>query len=130
MTRYYDSSALVRLFVRERESDALLHVIERDPSMAASELVRVEVPRAVRRAIPGGPERFDEVFERIHLVAVRRAALEHAARLGPPALRTLDAVHLASALLLREELDAFVAYDDRLLDAAASMGLPVESPGR
>jgi hypothetical protein len=60
---------------------------------------------------------------------VSSAVLTDAVRLAPASLRSLGAIHLASALLLRDELEAFVAYDECLLNAASALGLPVASPG-
>ena len=65
----------------------------------------------------------------LSLVTLDRELLEVAGKLTPPTLRSLDAIHLATALTLREELEAFVAYDERLLTAASDLGLPVASPG-
>lgn len=69
------------------------------------------------------------MLESTTLLALRTDLLTRAGTLLPPALRSLDAIHLASALIIRDELDAFVAYDARLLEAASALGLPVASPG-
>ncbi|MGH3342270.1 MAG: type II toxin-antitoxin system VapC family toxin [Carbonactinosporaceae bacterium] len=127
---YVDSSALVKLVLSERESAALEHWIDEraDVPHVSSELVQVEVPRAVMRAAPVALLHAREVLDRVGGVSLSPRILETAATLQPPALRSLDAVHLASALLLRRDLTAFVAYDDRLLAAAKALGLPVEQP--
>jgi len=132
---YLDASALVKTVVAEPESSALRAVIAR-ADVAASELVLAEVPRALARL------RFEEDGQRhgvgsqaarvlagLDLVEVTRPLLASAGRLAPPRLRTLDAVHVASALALGDSLDAFVTYDRRQRSAAAAGGLAVLSPG-
>lgn len=125
---FLDSSAATKLVVAEPESAALAARLE-GRELVASGLLVPEVSRAVRRvhghALDGV---LAEVLDLIAYVAVDRPLLARAAELDPPALRTSDAVHLASALLLGPRLDAFVAYDDRLLEAARAAGLPVEHP--
>jgi hypothetical protein len=64
----------------------------------------------------------------VDLVPITRDLLETAADLGPPSLRSLDALHLATALSLGSALDAFVVYDERLARAATEAGLPVVAP--
>ncbi len=125
-----DSSALVKLVVDEPESAALETWLSgRAPlSVAASDLVRVEVIRAVARADPAGVPRARMLLAGVDLVPVSRDLLETAADLGPPSLRSLDAVHLATALGLGSALDAFVVYDERLARAATEAGLPVVAP--
>jgi hypothetical protein len=125
-----DSSALVKLVVDEPESAALETWLSgRAPlSVAASDLVRVEVIRAVARADPAGVPRARTLLAGVDLVPVSRDLLETAADLGPPSLRSLDAVHLATALGLGSALDAFVVYDERLARAATEAGLPVVAP--
>jgi hypothetical protein len=97
--------------------------------MASSEIAISEVLRAVhladsRREIAGRARRR---LEETSLIELSRDLLEHAATVGPPRLRTLDAIHLATALQVQP--DELVAYDRRLLDAAAAAGLSVASPG-
>ncbi|MDP9430272.1 MAG: type II toxin-antitoxin system VapC family toxin [Actinomycetota bacterium] len=125
-----DSSALVKLVLDEPESAALeTWLAARMPlSVVASDLVRVEVVRAVARtdatAIPGART----VLAGVDLVPITRDLLESAADLGPPSLLSVDALHLATALSLGPALDAFVVYDERLARAAADAGLPVVAP--
>jgi len=127
---YLDSSALVKVVAREAETPALLSLLEARPEVASSALAQVEVLRAVRRA--GGRkrdlDRAREVLSRVVLIAVDDSILEAAATLDPAALRSLDAIHLATALELRPESQAIVSYDDRLNAAAEAIGIPVLAP--
>ena len=96
----------------------------------ASSLALTEVPRALARRDPEpvwGPT-WVEVLTRLRLVDLDRSLLTRAGRLPPPGLRSLDAVHLATALAI-PGLDAFVGYDGRLQSAAAALGLLALSPG-
>ena len=124
---YVDSSAVVKLIVAETES-AALHEYVSGESLASSSILRTELARAVARRDPARSTAARLLLASVTLLAADEAVLELAARLGPPSLRSLDAIHLASALELRDELTAFVAYDERLLDAASALGLPVASP--
>lgn len=89
-----------------------------------------ELPRAVGRVGVGPADPvLVSTLRRLSLITLSRAVLRAAGQLEPAGLRTLDAIHLASALRVREHLDAVVAYDDRLLGAARQHGLVVRSPG-
>ena len=127
---YLDSSALVKLVVTEPESSALMEFLQRQSDRVSSAVALTEVPRALRRAGFGASERrrSREVMARIALVDVDRRILVAAAALDPPALRTLDAIHLATALALREDLAAIVTYDRRLAAAAERAHLEVSAP--
>lgn len=126
---YLDSSAIVKLVVTEPESQALRRYLTTRDERVTSGLARVEVLRALRRA--RGDERTlhraEQVLERVALLAVDEPVLHSAADLEPGRLRSLDAVHLATALSL-EGLEALVTYDLRLVDAAAEAGLAVAMP--
>ena len=129
---YLDASALMKLVRREDETSALREWLELRPEHPAvtSELGRVEVLRAARRV---GSQVLGEaraVVGDLDLVAVDRAVQDVACDIGDPPLRTLDALHLASALLLGDGLTAFVAYDRRLAEAARDAGLAVAAPGQ
>jgi len=128
---YLDSSALVKLALTEPESAVLARwLAERaDQPLVSSVLHRAEVPRAVWRAEPGALPRSYRVIKRIAKVALTADVLDTSATLPPQALSPGQAIHLASALVLKRDLSAFVAYDERLLAAAADAGLPVASPG-
>ena len=127
---YLDSAALVKLVAREPETPALRKLLARRPEVASSALARVEVLRAVRRA-GLGERRLDQaqaVLSRVVLVAVDGPILDAAASLDPQELRTLDAIHLATALALQPELEALVGYDARMNAAAEKVGLAVLTP--
>jgi predicted nucleic acid-binding protein len=97
--------------------------------VVSSQLANVEVIRACRRVDPGALAQAREILMSIDLVPLTGGLVDQAAEVGEPSLRSLDAVHLASALSLRSEISAFVAYDQRLSDAARSAGLPTVQPG-
>jgi uncharacterized protein len=128
---YLDSSALVKLALTEPESAALADWLDEraDQPLVSSALHRAEVPRAVWLAEPGALPRSYRLIRRITKVMLTPDVLDNSATLPPQALSPAHAIHLASALALRDELTAFVAYDAALLAAAADAGLPVVSPG-
>jgi predicted nucleic acid-binding protein len=128
---YLDSSALVKLAVTEPESAALTAWLAERPGqpLISSALYRAEVPRAVWRAEPGALPRCYRLLRRIARVALTPEILDDSATLPPPGLSPAHAIHLASALAVGSDLTAFVAYDEKLLAAAAQAGLPVASPG-
>ena len=127
---YLDSSALVKLVLPEPETDALLDLLGDWEDRVSSALAAVEVIRAARRASSSEPvhRRAQRVVEGVHLVTIDDEVLEIAAGLAPESLRTLDAIHVASALVLQPDLGALVAYDTRLIEAARQSGLAVLSP--
>ena len=127
---YLDSSALVKLVVAEPESSALIEYLRGRSERLSSAVALAEVPRALRRAGFGASERrrSRQVMARVALVEVDRRILAAAAALEPPGLRTLNAIHLATALTVREDLEAVVTYDRRLAVAAERMHLEVSVP--
>lgn len=127
---YLDSSALVKLVLTESETRALIQwLAERaDLPLVSSALHRTEVPRAVWRADPSALPRSLRQMRVVDKVTVSTAILDSASVIPPQTLRSSDAVHLASALSIRRQLTAFVAYDKRLLAAARDAGLPTASP--
>jgi predicted nucleic acid-binding protein len=125
---YLDSSALVKLVVREAESSALRAFVRRRPGRASCALARVEVVRAVRNHGPAATGRARQVVERIELVRIDDPLLDAAALLPGERLRGLDAIHLAAAQRLGRDLSVLVSYDKRLLAAARELGMPVASP--
>ncbi len=127
---YLDSSALVKLVVKEPESTALGEFLHGHAERVSSALALSEVPRALRRAGFGTSERrrARQVLSRVALVDVDRRVLAAAAALDPPTLRTLDAIHLATALILREDLTALVTYDRWLAAAAERAHVEVLAP--
>jgi len=124
---YVDSSALVKLVV-EPESVPLRDVLERDADQITSAIVEIEVVRAVRRTVPELTAQAQRVVSQIGVVEPTEAIRARAARLDPVTLRSLDALHLATALEVRDELDGFVTYDGRMANAAQTLGLAVLAP--
>lgn len=126
---YIDASAAMKLVVEEPESWALADALAGD-QLISSEICRVELGRALLRLGLGqGAERLVRgVVERIELLRLDDQILDRASDVGPSDLRTLDAIHLASALALGRELDAVVTYDRRLASAAEEAGLTVMAP--
>ena len=128
---YLDSSARVKLSLTEPESAALSRWLAEhgDQPLVSSALHRAEVPRAVWQAEPGALPRSYKVIKRIAKVTLSADVLDNSATLPPQELSPAQAIHLASALAVKRDLTAFVAYDERLLAAAKDAGLPVTSPG-
>jgi predicted nucleic acid-binding protein len=125
---YLDSSALVKLAVREPESAALRRYLRRRRPLIASALARTEVARAL---LPLGPEavrRGHDVLARIDLVRINDRVLDAAGAMLPVELRSLDALHLATAEQLGTDLARIVTYDDRMAAAANHLGLTVTRP--
>lgn len=129
MAHYLDTSALVKLVVAEAESAALrtwLLASEREP--VTSDLARTELLRAVRRLAPDRAVAAHEVLEAMTVLTLSTETFESAGRLDPPALRALDALHLAAALELGDDLNGIVVYDERLAEAANGYGIRAISP--
>lgn len=129
---YLDSSALLKLVRREDETAALSEWlnVRPDEPVVTSELGRVEVLRAARRVGSQALAEARVVVGDLDLVPLDRTVQDVACDITHPRLRTLDALHLASAVLLSDELTAFVAYDHRLAAAAQATGLVVATPGQ
>ena len=132
---YADSSALLKLVRDEPESQTLRTFLS-DADLVSCELVLTEIPRAIRRAATHDP-RLDldrliaqagEVVDALGLLPLDRALLLAAGALPEPALRALDAIHVAAAIDLAP-VDAFVTYDERQAAAARLAGLRTMSPG-
>jgi predicted nucleic acid-binding protein len=126
---YLDTSALVKLVLTEPESSVLAGVVRTGPGMISSALARIEVIRAVRRKGPVEEKSARLLMASVDSVDITDQIINEAGRIGRLQLRSLDAIHLATALELRSALTGFVAYDRRLLDAAAALGLRPMSPG-
>ena len=128
---YLDTSALMKLVRAEDSSEALRGFVDRrgDEPTVSSIVLTVETRRAVRREALDLLPRADVLLTRVGQVGLGHAIVESASRLPEPTLRSLDAIHLATALLLGDEVSAFVAYDKRLLAAAEAHGLPAVAPG-
>lgn len=136
MTVFYaDASALVKL-VREEAESAILRAYLDGADLVSSELVLTEIPRAIRRAAAHELalpldlllERAGELIDALALRPLDRALLAGAGALAEPALRALDAIHVASAVDL-DPIEAFVTYDERQAAAARLAGLRTMAPG-
>jgi uncharacterized protein len=131
---YADASALVKL-VREEPETAALHAFLDDADLISSELVLTEVPRAIRRAaahdphLPLGPlvDRTTDLLAVVALLPLDRPLLAAAGALAEPALRALDAIHVAAAVDV-SPIDGFVSYDERQSAAARLAGLRTVAP--
>jgi len=128
---YLDASAILKLVVVERESDALAEELGRWPDRVSSSIVRVEVHRALHRTGLWKSRRgaADAVLDSLTLIAVDQQVLGRAATFKNPQLRALDAIHLAAALSIGDDPAAFITYDARLARAAELERLPVLHPG-
>ncbi len=129
-TFYVDTSALAKLVIDEAESVAFNRWIDvrRDAHMVSSALTVTELHRAARRVDGEACTQADRVLTSVHLRRITRAILSEASKLNPVGLRSLDAIHLATALELRGDLDGILTYDDRLAEAAVEHGLDVLAP--
>ena len=124
---YIDSSALVKLAAEEVESAALIELLtDRSDPLVTSVVTSVEVRRAGRRV--GATEAAERALRAVGLVELTPEIRDRAGAIEPASLRSLDAIHLATALALGDELESLVAYDKRLVDAARANGLDVVSP--
>jgi predicted nucleic acid-binding protein len=124
---YLDSSAFVKLVLPEPETPALVAALKGTVRLVASEILEVEVLRATRRG--GG----DIAAARTQLAAVRLLPLgsdvrARASELNPPTVRSLDAIHLATALSLGEKLGDMYSYDERMVFAGREVGLDIRAP--
>ena len=128
---YLDSSALLKLVRAERNTAELTAWLADQPDapVVSSALAQVEVLRSCRRIDERLMEQGRTVLAMVDFVPIDDGILGVAADIPDPALRNLDAIHLASALSLDPDLDTFVAYDQRLLTAAGAAGLAVAQPG-
>lgn len=130
MTIYLDSAAVVKLVHAEPQSQALRDwLAERaDIGWLSSVLLEVESFRALARRSPDAIARLHLVLDLIELVDLDPRIRILAQAIAPATVRSLDAVHLATALRVRGQLTSFVTYDKRLADAAAAAGLTVDTP--
>lgn len=126
---YLDASALVKLVVVEPESAALTAFLGNWRDRITSRISAVEVARAVRReARRELRDRVAELLESVAFVELNPELARIAGTLDPPTLRSVDAVHVASALSVGTDAGPFVTYDARLKEAAVSAGLEVRAP--
>ena len=128
---YVDSSGLVKLVLVEQESAALHQFLADGQRPVTSRIATVEVRRAVARVVrltSAHEALLGEIWARSVIVELHEQLAEAAARTGQRTLRSLDAIHLATAVSVQDEIDAFVTYDLRLAEAARSLGLSVVAP--
>ena len=129
-TAYVDSSALLKLVVREPETSALEADLADRDGLLASRLAVVECRGAARRASHGRVlQTVDQILDAIYLIEVTPAILDDAAAADPPLLRSLDAIHLATALSIGDPELEVITYDSRFAEAARAHGLAVVRPG-
>ena len=128
---YLDSSALLKLLHEETESETLADWLaaHAETPIVSSELAKLEVIRACRRINPATLPEATALLAGLDLIPISGSAIDDAANAEGTTLRSLDAIHLASALSIEAELSAFVAYDHRLAEAASSAGLELHAPG-
>lgn len=131
MAWYLDTSAAVKLVIAERESGPLARWLRANSEpVLSSDLLRTELLRATRRGAPGRMLRAREVLDSLPLLSMTSEIFERAAEIEPLALRSLDALHLAAALTLGDDLHGVITYDDRMAEGASLLGIGVRSPGQ
>jgi uncharacterized protein len=128
---YLDSSALLKLLHEETESEILADWLaaHAETPIVSSELAKVEVIRACRRINAATLPEATALLAGLDLIPLSGAVIDDAANVEGTTLRSLDAIHLVSALSIEAELSAFVAYDHRLAEAASTAGLEMHAPG-
>jgi uncharacterized protein len=124
---YVDASAFVKLFLLEPESEAL-SVATHSWQLASSALLEVEAVLAVRRRKPDAETTVRAMLQGLELIDIDADIRRAAAGVANPHLRSLDAIHVATALSLGDHIGAFFAYDQRLIAAAQAHGLTVSVP--
>ena len=127
---YLDSAAVVKLAHAEAESPALRAWLDEraETGWVSSVLTEIESFRALARYAPDAVSRLPAVLDQIELIDLDPPIQILAQTVRPATVRSLDVIHLGTALDARGTLTSFVTYDERLLDAAAAAGLPVDSP--
>jgi len=125
---YLDSSAIVKLAIKEPESAALRRFLRRRTQIASSALAQTEVARALIAQGPEAVRRGRDLLQTVRLGRVGDEAVQLAGQLLPVELRSLDAIHLATARLLGNDLAALVTYDGRLAAGARGLKIRVVSP--
>lgn len=127
---YVDSSALLKIVIREAETPALEADFAARDGLVTSRLAVLECRRAARRLLRGRAlQSVEQVLEAVYLLEITPAILERAATAGPLTLRSLDAIHLATALSIDDPELEVITFDRRFAEAAAASGLRVVQPG-
>jgi predicted nucleic acid-binding protein len=127
---YLDTSAFLKTMFDGPQSPAIgryLNAVD-SPRFVSSTLLAVEARRGALRVNPRRLPRVDLALLRVAQIEIDGPVVETASRLPDPMLRSLDAIHLATALLIRKDIDVLLSYDQRMLAAAAAHGLPTASP--
>jgi uncharacterized protein len=128
---YIDTSALLKLVkTDEAEGPAVRDYMAEssDPRLVSSALISVEARRSILRGRPDGLPKIDLLLADVAQIEISDAVIESASRLTYPLLHSLDAIHLATALLVRDELDVLLSYDERLVAAAKALDIPTAGP--
>jgi uncharacterized protein len=128
---YIDTSALLKLIHDEEAEAAALHeylASAGDTALVSSGLITVEARRGVMRANPNRLPRVDMMLIEVITIPMSDTVIERASHLPDPLLRSLDAIHLATALLIREDVEALLTYDERLARAAQAHNIEVAAP--
>jgi PIN domain. len=124
---YIDSSALVKLVLDEADAGAMRRWYVEAERVTSSVIGLIETRRAVARKVDA-PDHVNRILRTVVTLELDGVVAAAASRVTPLGLRTLDAIHLATALAIGSELGSFVTYDDRLAEAARAAGLPVVRP--
>lgn len=127
---YLDSAAIVKLVHAESETQALRDWLDEqaETEWTSSVLAEIELSRALARHAPEAVTRLHPVLDLIELVDLDAGIRILAQTVRPSTVRSLDAIHLATALRIRSQLTSFITYDKRLADAAQAAGLTVDMP--
>jgi uncharacterized protein len=125
---YLDTSAFMKLVTREAESEALRRHLRGARLHTSAILLQTEALRAASRLSTAHVALARQLLEGLALIHVDRQLYAVAGTIAPPDLRTLDALHVAAALTLGQDLAELVTYDRRMIEAARFHGLPVSSP--
>ena len=125
---YLDSSAIVKLCISEAETSALRRHLARRRRWITSGLARTEVVRTVSAGGPSALQAADDLLRRITLVKISDRILRSAGTIGPPSLRSLDAIHLATAVVLGDDVARICTYDRRMAEVATDLGFTVVAP--
>jgi uncharacterized protein len=128
---YLDTSAFFKLVKDDEVEGPAIRTYLRDtpsPHLVSSTLITIEARRGTLRTSPRNLPRVDLLLSDIVTIPMSEPVIESASRLPDPLLRSLDAIHLATALLIREDVDTLLTYDDRLAAAARARGIEVASP--
>jgi uncharacterized protein len=127
---YLDSAAVVKLVHAEPESQALRDWLDEhaETGWISSVLLEIESFRALARHAPAAVARLHLVLDQIELIDLSPRIRILAQTVQPATVRSLDAIHLGTALHARSTVSSFVTYDKRLLDAAVAAGLPALAP--